>query len=37
VLLDHFGLMNLPRQPLTAVRLLGVLLVFAGMLLVKYR
>jgi len=37
VLLDHFGLMNLPRQPLSGGRLLGVLLVFAGMLLVKFR
>jgi transporter family-2 protein len=35
LLLDHFGLMNLPRQELTAVRLLGALLVFAGVLLVK--
>lgn len=35
ILLDHFGLMNLPRQELTAARLLGVLLVFAGVLLVK--
>jgi transporter family-2 protein len=37
VILDHFGLMNLPRQALTGGRLLGVLLVFAGMLLVKFR
>jgi len=35
LLLDHFGLMNLPRQELTTARLLGVLLVFAGVLLVK--
>ena len=35
LLLDHFGLMNLPRQELTAARLLGALLVFAGVLLVK--
>jgi len=35
LLLDHFGLMNLPRQELTAVRLLGALLMFAGVLLVK--
>ena len=37
VLLDHFGAMNLPRQPLSALRLVGVALVFAGMLLVKFR
>jgi transporter family-2 protein len=35
LLLDHFGLMNLPRQELTAARFLGALLVFAGVLLVK--
>jgi transporter family-2 protein len=35
LVLDHFGLMNLPRQDLTAARLLGALLVFAGVLLVK--
>lgn len=34
--LDHFGLMNIPQQPLTAARLLGAALVFAGVLLVKY-
>jgi transporter family-2 protein len=34
--LDHFGLMNVPQQPLTAARLLGAALVFAGVLLVKY-
>lgn len=35
LILDHFGLMNLPRQELTAARLVGVTLVFAGVLLVK--
>lgn len=34
--LDHFGLMNVPQQPLTAARMLGAALVFAGVLLVKY-
>lgn len=37
LLLDHFGLMELPRQPITPARLLGVLLVFAGVVLVKFR
>ena len=37
LLLDHFGLMDLPRQPITTARLLGVLLVFAGVVLVKFR
>lgn len=36
LVLDHFGLMNVPQQPLTAARLLGAALVFAGVLLVKY-
>ena len=35
LVLDHFGLMNLPRQELTATRIVGALLVFAGVLLVK--
>lgn len=35
--LDHFGLMDLPRQAVTPGRILGVLLVFAGVVLVKYR
>lgn len=35
--LDHFGLLNLPRQELTPGRMLGAVLVFAGVLLVKYR
>lgn len=34
--LDHFGLMDLPRQAVTPGRLLGVLLVFAGVVLVKF-
>ena len=36
LLLDHFGLMNLPQQALTPGRLIGAALVFAGVLLVKY-
>lgn len=36
LLLDHFGLMDVPRQALTAGRLLGVAMLFAGVLLVKY-
>ena len=34
--LDHFGLMDLPRQAVTPGRLLGVLLVFTGVVLVKF-
>jgi len=37
LLLDHFGLMDLPQRQVSAGRILGVLLVFAGMLLVKFR
>ena len=37
LLLDHFGALNLPQQSLTPARLLGAMLVFAGVLLVKYR
>ena len=36
LLLDHFGLMDLPRQAITPGRVLGVLLVFAGVVLVKF-
>jgi len=36
LILDHFGLMDLPRQAVTPGRLLGVLLVFAGVILVKF-
>jgi transporter family-2 protein len=35
LVLDHFGLMSLPRQELSAARILGAMLVFAGVLLVK--
>ena len=35
--LDHYGLLNLPRQDLTPGRMLGAVLVFAGVLLVRYR
>jgi len=34
--LDHFGLMHLPQQSITPGRLFGVLLVFAGVMAVKY-
>lgn len=37
LLIDQFGLLDVPRQPLTAGRLLGVGLVFAGVMLVKFR
>ena len=34
--LDHFALLGLPEQPLTAGRVLGALLVVAGVVCVKY-
>ena len=34
--LDHYGLLDLPQQGLTAGRLLGAAMVFAGVLLVRY-
>lgn len=34
--IDHYGLMNVPQQGLTAGRLLGAAMVFAGVLCVKY-
>lgn len=37
VFLDHFGAMNLPQQSLTGPRLLGVVMVFGGVLLVTLR
>lgn len=36
VLLDHFGLMGLPEQPITIGRVLGAMLVIGGMLCIKY-
>ena len=36
LVLDHFGLMNLPQQGLTTGRIIGAAMVFAGVLLVKY-
>ena len=36
LLLDHFGLMNVPQQGLTLGRLTGAMMVFAGVVLVKY-
>ena len=36
LLLDHYGLMNLPQQSITAGRLMGAALVFVGVVLVKY-
>ncbi len=35
VLLDHFGALGVPKQPLNLTRVLGVLLVFGGVLLVR--
>ena len=37
LVIDQFGLLDVPRQPLTAGRLLGIGLVFAGVMLVKFR
>lgn len=37
LLLDHFGLMNLPQQDLSLSRVVGALMVFAGVLLVTQR
>lgn len=34
--LDHFGLMNLPQQHLSGSRAIGAIMVFAGVLLVRY-
>lgn len=36
LVLDHFGLMNLPQQGLTAGRIVGAAMVFTGVMLVKY-
>ena len=36
LVLDHFGLMNLPQQGLTAGRIIGAAMVFLGVLLVKW-
>lgn len=33
---DHYGLMNVPQQGVTAHRIMGGLMVFAGVLLVRY-
>ena len=35
LLMDHFGLMNLPQEPISLVRLAGVALAIAGAILVK--
>ena len=38
VVLDHFGLLNLPTQPVSLVKLLGVVLVISGAVIVlRYR
>jgi len=37
LLVDHFGWLGFPEQPLTALRLLGALLLFGGMLLIVHR
>lgn len=36
LLLDHYGWMDLPRESITAGRLAGAALVFAGVLMVRY-
>jgi transporter family-2 protein len=36
LVLDHYGLMHVPQQGVTAGRLLGGMMVFAGVLLVRY-
>ena len=36
LLLDHYGWMDLPRESITAGRLAGAAMVFAGMLMVRY-
>jgi transporter family-2 protein len=36
LVLDHFGLMNLPQQSLSFGRAVGAVMVFVGVLLVKY-
>jgi transporter family-2 protein len=36
LLVDHYGVMNVPQQGLTASRVLGGMLVFAGVMLVRY-
>lgn len=35
LVLDHYGLLGLPRQPTTLVRMLGLAMVFAGAILVR--
>ncbi|HYE32913.1 MAG TPA: DMT family transporter, partial [Methylomirabilota bacterium] len=37
VILDHFGAMHLPQQSISPTRLLGVTMVFGGVLLVTLR
>jgi transporter family-2 protein len=37
LVLDHFGLMDVPQFPLSFTRLLGAAMVFGGVLLVTYR
>lgn len=37
LILDSFGLMNVPQQPLSLGRIIGVAMVFGGVLLVRYR
>jgi bacterial/archaeal transporter family-2 protein len=36
ILLDHFALLGLPEQPISAHRIAGVILVVAGVLCIKY-
>jgi transporter family-2 protein len=37
LLVDHFGWLGFPQHPVTALRLLGALLLFGGMLLIVHR
>jgi uncharacterized membrane protein YdcZ (DUF606 family) len=37
LVLDHFGLMDVPQQGLSVGRAMGAALVFTGVLLVRYR
>ena len=36
LILDHYGLMDLPQQGITLGRLVGALMVFMGVLLIKF-
>ena len=36
ILLDHFGLLGFPVHPISLLRIIGVILVFAGILLIRH-